>query len=190
MKKFALSGFKHRTIEEKHSHPQPSTSGQTFYFCEKDTGAVRFCLMADDSGHISEDHAAGLLAMQCMTHGLSPSDYMVLVPARSEAFERVSLRANELLETGRAIATPVQLSAREREVLGGIMTNMLNKEIAAQLNISERTVKFHVSSLLSKFRVRSRFELMQVAQGAVAHPNAPVEPRERIIPMALRLQTA
>jgi len=41
--------------------------------------------------------------------------------------------------------------------------SLANKEIAASLNLSERTVKFHVSSLLAKFRVRGRMELVREA---------------------------
>jgi predicted ArsR family transcriptional regulator len=40
---------------------------------------------------------------------------------------------------------------------------LANKEIACELNLSERTVKFHVSSLLAKFKVHSRMELMREA---------------------------
>ena len=43
------------------------------------------------------------------------------------------------------------------------MRSLANKEIAASLNLSERTVKFHVSSLLTKFRVRGRMELVREA---------------------------
>ena len=52
------------------------------------------------------------------------------------------------------------LSRREREVLDSLLENVSNKEIAAKLNISERTVKFHVSKLLSKFGVRRREDLI------------------------------
>jgi DNA-binding CsgD family transcriptional regulator len=55
------------------------------------------------------------------------------------------------------------LTRREKEVLGGVMRSLANKEIAASLNLSERTVKFHVSSLLTKFRVRGRMELAREA---------------------------
>lgn len=51
------------------------------------------------------------------------------------------------------------------------MRSLANKEIAASLNLSERTVKFHVSSLLSKFRVRGRMELVREA---VRHTAAPM----------------
>jgi DNA-binding NarL/FixJ family response regulator len=53
-----------------------------------------------------------------------------------------------------------ELSRREQEVLDGLLENMANKEIANKLNISERTVKFHVSNLLAKFGVRRRADLI------------------------------
>ncbi len=43
----------------------------------------------------------------------------------------------------------------------GVLKSLANKEIASHLNLSERTVKFHVSSLLAKFKVRSRMELLR-----------------------------
>jgi len=56
--------------------------------------------------------------------------------------------------------TPGTLSRREKEVLGPLLQNLSNKEIASQLNISERTVKFHVSNLLAKHGVRRRADLI------------------------------
>src|ERR1700678_1086484 len=53
-----------------------------------------------------------------------------------------------------------ELSRREREVLDGLLENLANKEIASRLNISERTVKFHVANLLAKFNVRRRADLI------------------------------
>ncbi len=52
------------------------------------------------------------------------------------------------------------ISRREREVLDLLLANLSNKEIAARLFISERTVKFHVSNLLSKFNVQRRADLI------------------------------
>lgn len=54
------------------------------------------------------------------------------------------------------------LSPREREVLGCLLENLSNKEIARKLNISERTAKFHVSNLLAKFDVRRRVDLIML----------------------------
>jgi DNA-binding NarL/FixJ family response regulator len=53
-----------------------------------------------------------------------------------------------------------ELSLREQEVLGYLLENLANKETANKLNISERTVKFHVSKVLSKFGVRRRADLI------------------------------
>ena len=63
------------------------------------------------------------------------------------------------------------------------MKSLANKEIAATLNLSERTVKFHVSSLLAKFRVRGRMELVREASrnaiGPLAMPTPmPIASRE------------
>lgn len=58
------------------------------------------------------------------------------------------------------ITGPAGLSRREREVLQAVLENFSNKEIAGQLNISERTAKFHVSNLLAKFGVQRRADLI------------------------------
>ncbi|PYU28264.1 MAG: hypothetical protein DMG31_20555, partial [Acidobacteria bacterium] len=77
--------------------------------------------------------------------------------------DSVGRRAQELLDAGRAIGSEVHLSPREREVLECVLRNLSNKEIGARLNVSERTVKYHVSALLAKFNVRDRVSLMREA---------------------------
>jgi len=67
-----------------------------------------------------------------------------------------------LTSQGRRLKTDsvTNLSRREQEVLDALLENQSNKEIANKLNIAERTVKFHVSNLLSKFGVRRRADLI------------------------------
>ena len=60
----------------------------------------------------------------------------------------------------KALDCETDISRREREVLDLLLANLSNKEIAAKLFISERTVKFHVSNLLSKFNVQRRADLI------------------------------
>ena len=84
-----------------------------------------------------------------------------MVSVGDEMLDEVTRRAKELLEAGLAAAFPVRLSRREEEVLSGVLQNLQNKEIAVRLSISERTVKAHVSSLLTKFNARNRLGLAE-----------------------------
>ena len=82
----------------------------------------------------------------------------------------LSSARNRLLSTGVA----PQLSRREQEVLGALLENLSNKEIANKLNISERTAKFHVSNLLAKFGVRRRVDLIMLCYQGQPPLTAPV----------------
>jgi DNA-binding CsgD family transcriptional regulator len=120
---------------------------------------VRFRVAADSDGGLPVEKLAGLLAVHCLVRGQAPEDYEMMIIARDSLLHAVAERAQELLAAGRALGAGVKVSRREQEVLGGVLQNLTNKEIAAKLNVSERTVKFHVSSLLAKFGVASRAAL-------------------------------
>ena len=69
------------------------------------------------------------------------------------------------------------ISSREREVLEALLDNLSNKLIADRLNISERTVKFHVSNLLAKFQLARRQDLILHCLGLAAVDRATAAPR-------------
>jgi FixJ family two-component response regulator len=56
-----------------------------------------------------------------------------------------------------------KLTPREREVLGLVVAGRLNKQIAAELGISERTVKVHRAQAMLKMRATSLAELVHFA---------------------------
>lgn len=82
------------------------------------------------------------------------------VPAAS-AWERPAeppARADPILPP-----LPVPLTPRELEVLHLVAQGLPNKEIAARLVISERTAKFHVSSIMTKLGATNRTEAVSLA---------------------------
>jgi DNA-binding NarL/FixJ family response regulator len=69
-----------------------------------------------------------------------------------------------------------RLSPRERQVYEALLENLSNKEIASRMNLSERTVKFHVSNVLAKYRVRRRADLILQNYHARALESGPANP--------------
>ena len=63
-----------------------------------------------------------------------------------------------------ALARAPRLSPREREVLRLLAEGKSNKEIAAALRITERTVKFHVTSLFNKLGAENRTQAVALAR--------------------------
>ncbi|MGE0487720.1 MAG: response regulator [Vulcanimicrobiota bacterium] len=78
---------------------------------------------------------------------------------RAAAKGQVQLSAEasaRLLREVRAPENPESLTAREDEVLRLMAQGLSNKDISDQLTIAEKTVKTHVSNILSKLDVKSR----------------------------------
>jgi DNA-binding NarL/FixJ family response regulator len=146
---------------------------ETYFFCEKNAGVSHFHVETSADGQFPVKEAAGLLATHCMVRGQSPRDYVVMVEAAHEALEGLAGKAEKLLQAGHSVGSSLKLTRREEEVLGGVTRSLTNKEIAATLNLSERTVKSHVSSLLMKFRVRGRMELAEANRRAPASVTGP-----------------
>ena len=84
-------------------------------------------------------------------------DLIVLHPAEAQVPNNTSLNDLEVTDLVEA------LTAREKEVLQMLAQGRGNKQIAARLNISEHTVKFHVASILGKLGASTRTEAVSLA---------------------------
>jgi DNA-binding NarL/FixJ family response regulator len=82
--------------------------------------------------------------------------------------------AARLMREVRVPESPEALTQREIEVLRLLAQGLANKEIARELGIGEKTVKTHVSNILSKLGVLSRTQaaLHAIQIGLVAVPAA------------------
>jgi DNA-binding CsgD family transcriptional regulator len=84
--------------------------------------------------------------------------------------EGLAQRARITLDVARdaapssTVASDLGITAREVEVLGCLARGMTDKQIADDLFISKKTVSVHVSNLLRKLDVTSRFEAAEIAQ--------------------------
>jgi FixJ family two-component response regulator len=77
--------------------------------------------------------------------------------ARDKSERKVRLRQHDLLQRF------AKLTPRENEVLAHVLRGRLNKQIAADLGIDERSVKRHRTSLMAKLNAQSVVELTQLA---------------------------
>jgi NarL family two-component system response regulator YdfI len=112
--------------------------------------ALRAGIHAVLPGDISPDQLAA--ALKAAASGL-----IVQVPEYAIAGLPKPSAATRALEE---LAEP--LTPREREVLQMLAGGLGNKEIAARMNISEHTVKFHVGSILGKLGAGSRTEAVSI----------------------------
>jgi FixJ family two-component response regulator len=84
-----------------------------------------------------------------------------------DAVQRSLTRDRTVREKQREIAELRQryqtLSVREREVMSLVVSGMLNKQVAAELNASEATVKMHRSQVMKKMLAKSLPELVRMA---------------------------
>lgn len=94
-------------------------------------------------------------AIAAITTGL-----IVLHPDITETLFAHSSRVFAPIETAAPLIEP--LTTREIQVLNQLADGLTNKAIASALSISEHTVKFHISAILSKLSAASRTEAVAI----------------------------
>jgi len=131
-------------------------------------GQVQFTVKVDDNEKFPLDHVAGIMALHCFSHGLLPKDYLCVEQVSAALLVGLEPRVTALIHAGK-LAGQVHLTTREKQVLGLVLVGAQNKEIAGELGLSGSTIKLYVSSLLTKFNVRSRFDLTYKISNASAY---------------------
>jgi DNA-binding NarL/FixJ family response regulator len=91
----------------------------------------------------------------------SPSDEIVAA-IEDVVGGKLAYTADQLRASWRAGWTP--LSARERDVIAGVMAGLSNDELSVQLNVSRKTVEAYLSRLFERFGVYTRTELAVLSE--------------------------
>ncbi|ABI76433.1 DNA-binding response regulator FixJ [Hyphomonas neptunium ATCC 15444] len=95
-----------------------------------------------------------------------PYAKQTLVDALTRAFERLESRRKEDVLADEARGLIENLTAREKEVLHGLVDGQTNKEIAISLDISPRTVEIHRANVMEKMGASNLSTVLRIAFAA------------------------
>jgi FixJ family two-component response regulator len=118
------------------------------------------------SGRI--DLAAGVSAMKSgavdfLTKPVNTDD---LLAALALAYDREMAARKRRSELESICSRLAMLTPREKQVLSGVVTGLMNKQIAQELGVVEKTVKVHRGKMMHKMAVRSVAELVRISDRA------------------------
>jgi two-component system, NarL family, response regulator LiaR len=136
-----------KLIREK--HPEIQVIALTSF---KERDLVEKALQAGAIGYLLKDVSADELAKAIRS---AAAGKPTLAPEAAQV----------LIQSTRApVPKPgIDLTEREREVLAHMIDGLNNNQIAERLGVSVSTVKFHVSSILSKLNASTRTEAVSIA---------------------------
>ena len=102
-----------------------------------------------------------------------PFDVETILDAVKRALTKDVKALGEERQTAEVLDRVKRLTPRETEVFALVVTGMLNKQIAADLQITEKTVKVHRARVMDKMQAKSLAELVRLAdRAAVIVPKA------------------
>jgi FixJ family two-component response regulator len=99
-----------------------------------------------------------------------PLNNIELLQSINEALSLSRELKSEKETTAMAFRLIKTLTSRETEILRYLMSGMMNKQIAYELSISEKTVKIHRHNICTKLGVKSVPEIIRIAEKAGVIP--------------------
>lgn len=95
-----------------------------------------------------------------------------LLGAVAIALERDAVRREREMSTSAVSEQYATLTSREREVMALVVTGLMNKQVAGELNLSEITVKVHRGTMMRKMKVRTLADLVRASEVLNSMPKA------------------
>ncbi|WP_158617367.1 LuxR C-terminal-related transcriptional regulator [Falsigemmobacter faecalis] len=119
-----------------------------------------------DARRVLEAGARGYVVKGCSGAELADA---IRALFRGEVYISQTVAARMIMASQKAMqnhreAEDLRLNMREQQILKLLLTGMTNREIAARLKISEKTVKHYMSLVMQKLNVRNRLEAVLAAQ--------------------------
>lgn len=118
------------------------------------------------TGHGDVETAVMAMKLGAVDFIAKPFKQDQLVAAIELAFERLSGRMSTVYRTEKAGVLISSLSAREIEILDGLVAGLSNKSLAYELGLSPRTVEMHRSNVMKKLQTRSLSDAVKLALDA------------------------
>jgi len=116
------------------------------------------------TGHGDVSHSVRAMKAGAVDFLQKPVESNTLLQAIEAALARGSARHAEAEQIKTLRARYSALTQRERDILAHVVLGRLNKQIAGDLALSERTVKLARASLMTKMEARSLPELVRAAE--------------------------
>jgi FixJ family two-component response regulator len=132
------------------------------------------------SGHGNIPISVQAMKAGAVTFLTKPFDEHDLLAAVTEALQQDRATREQRRQLAGAKARSAVLSAREAEVFHLVVRGLLNKQIADQLGIREKTVKVHRARVMEKMQAQSLAELVRMSALLEAQEGEPATaPAER-----------